>query len=59
MLTQLLQHPQGIHMLFAISSDTREARLLSEIYDEELEDVCRKACQKDYTVFGYGPLFAP
>ena len=59
MLPQLQQHPLGIHTPFSISSDTREARLLSEIYDEELEDVCRKAYQKDYTVFGYGPLFAP
>jgi hypothetical protein len=49
----------GIHTPFSISSDPREARLLSEIYDEELEDVCRKAYQKDYRVFGYGPLFPP
>ena len=59
MLPQLQQHPLGIHTPFSISGDTRDARLLSEIYDEELEDVCRKAYQKDYTVFGYGPLFAP
>ena len=59
MLPQLQQHPLGIHTPFSVSGDTRDARLLSEIYDKELENVCRKAYQKDYTVFGYGPLFAP
>ena len=28
-------------------------------HSPQLEDVFRKAYQKDYTVFGYGPLFAP
>ena len=58
--SQMLPQLQlGIHTPFSISGDTREARLLSEIYDEDLEGVRRKVYQKDYTVFGYGPLFAP
>ena len=47
MLPQLQQHSLGIHTPFSVSGDTRDARLLSEIYDEELENVCRKAYQKD------------
>ena len=47
MLLQLQQHPLGIHTPFSVSGDTRDARLLSEIYDKELENVCRKAYQKD------------
>lgn len=29
-------------------------RLLSEIYDQEIEAACRDACQRDYIAFGYG-----
>jgi UTP--glucose-1-phosphate uridylyltransferase len=49
----------GIKEFIFVTSRGKGA--LEDYFDHspQLEDVCRKAYQKDYTVFGYGPLFAP